>query len=381
MEIFGNSKKILINEMKRLVREYINKSTTKNDKNIILDSICSIMNICNIEKYEMPLLRNFEKKNKNIIIKSTEMYNKYENSLFKDIVKNKEYYNDIFYKACITLSKKLKNLEYPIYAEERFSEKELYEMLHDFFYENHQKDMEFVDSIIKEGRIIKVLDDGDYLGMCNCIYKNNPIITIYSQSNEKYTLEELVTIIHELGHAIDFKNLSLRSTSNTLKKYLITSKLLEFNSQFYEKQAYEYFLEKGIDKNSNLANFIAFYIEIYNNTYEALLFTTLEEKDILKRYYDYCNMEQFSNILFTDENHFYNLENITETLKYSIGGILAIYCDAKIKGNYDEGIKIYNKIMGIRTYGFDIKTIEELNIEPQEINKVIKKEIDRLRKF
>lgn len=68
-------KKILINEMKRLVREYINKSTTKNDKNIILDSICSIMNICNIEKYEMPLLRNFEKKNKNIIIKSTEMYN------------------------------------------------------------------------------------------------------------------------------------------------------------------------------------------------------------------------------------------------------------------------------------------------------------------
>lgn len=69
MEIFGNSKKILINEMKRLVREYINKSTTKNDKNIILDSICSIMNICNIEKYEMPLLRNFEKKNKNIIIK------------------------------------------------------------------------------------------------------------------------------------------------------------------------------------------------------------------------------------------------------------------------------------------------------------------------
>lgn len=84
MEIFGNSKKILINEMKRLVREYINKSTTKNDKNIILDSICSIMNICNIEKYEMPLLRNFEKKNKNIIIKSTEMYNKYENSLFKD---------------------------------------------------------------------------------------------------------------------------------------------------------------------------------------------------------------------------------------------------------------------------------------------------------
>lgn len=61
--------------MKRLVREYINKSTTKNDKNIILDSICSIMNICNIEKYEMPLLRNFEKKNKNIIIKSTEMYN------------------------------------------------------------------------------------------------------------------------------------------------------------------------------------------------------------------------------------------------------------------------------------------------------------------
>lgn len=118
MEIFGNSKKILINEMKRLVREYINKSTTKNDKNIILDSICSIMNICNIEKYEMPLLRNFEKKNKNIIIKSTEMYNKYENSLFKDIVKNKEYYNDIFYKACITLSKKLKNLEYPIYAEE-----------------------------------------------------------------------------------------------------------------------------------------------------------------------------------------------------------------------------------------------------------------------
>lgn len=73
MEIFGNSKKILINEMKRLVREYINKSTTKNDKNIILDSICSIMNICNIEKYEMPLLRNFEKKNKNIIIKSTEI--------------------------------------------------------------------------------------------------------------------------------------------------------------------------------------------------------------------------------------------------------------------------------------------------------------------
>lgn len=94
MEIFGNSKKILINEMKSL-REDLNKSTTKNDKNIILDSICSIMNICNIEKYEMPLLRNFEKKNKNIIIKSTEMYNKYENSLFKDIVKNKEYYNDI----------------------------------------------------------------------------------------------------------------------------------------------------------------------------------------------------------------------------------------------------------------------------------------------
>ena len=240
MEIFGNSKKILINEMKS-IREDLNKSTTKNDKNIILDSICSIMNICNIEEYEMPLLRNFEKKNKNIIIKSTEMYNKYENSLFKDIVKNKEYYNDIFYKACITLSKKLKNLEYPIYAEERFSEKELYEMLHDFFYENHQKDMEFVDSIIKEGRIIKVLDDGDYLGMCNCIYKNNPIITIYCQSNEKYTLEELVTIIHELGHAIDFKNLSLSSTSNTLEKYLITSKLSEFNSQFYEKQAYEYF--------------------------------------------------------------------------------------------------------------------------------------------
>ena len=148
-----------------------------------------------------------------------------------------------------------------------------------------------------------MLDDGDYLGMCNCIYKNNPIITIYCQSNEKYTLEELVTIIHELGHAIDFKNLSLSSTSNTLEKYLITSKLSEFNSQFYEKQAYEYFLEKGIDKNSNLANFIAFYTEIYN------------------------------------------------------------------------------KIMGIRTYGFNIKTMEELNIEPQEINKVIKKEIDRLRKF
>lgn len=37
--------------------------------------------------------------------------------------------------------------------------------------------------------------------------------------------------------------------------------------------------------------------------------------------------------------------------------------------------------MGIRAYGFNIKTMEELNIEPQEINKVIKKEIDRLRKF
>lgn len=61
MEIFGNSKKILINEMKSL-REDLNKSTTKNDKNIILDSICSIMNICNIEEYEMPLLRNFEKR-------------------------------------------------------------------------------------------------------------------------------------------------------------------------------------------------------------------------------------------------------------------------------------------------------------------------------
>lgn len=60
MEIFGNSKKILINEMKS-IREDLNKSTTKNDKNIILDSICSIMNICNIEEYEMPLSHFIQK--------------------------------------------------------------------------------------------------------------------------------------------------------------------------------------------------------------------------------------------------------------------------------------------------------------------------------
>lgn len=379
MEIFENSNQKIIDEIKS-IKESLNRTSSKNDKNIIFDSLLCLMDTCNIDGIENNLLHNTIKYNKNALKNAYTTYYKYKRNLFKNLMENKENYNNLFYKSCVLFSKQLKKLDYTTKNNIYFSEKELYELLHDFFYDCHKENIEFIDSMIKGGRIIKKTYENHYLGCCSNIYKSNPLIIVCCEDENKFLLEDLITIIHELGHAIDFKDLSTNASSNTIEKYMMISSLAEFNSQLYEKQAYEYFLDKKIDYKDTLSNFIEYYEGIYNTTYESLLFTTLSNHDIINNLYYNCDMNQFDDILLKDNDYEYSLDNITESLEYSIGGILAIYCDGKIKENKDEGIKIYNKIMGMRTFGFD-KIKEAIELDPKEVNRVLKKQFDVFKKF
>ena len=320
------------------------------------------------------IFNNYNEYKKQIIIE-----NKHISNFNDNYILNKDYLNDLLMDIndevdpiCTKLLTTL-DINYKILNKE-----DILEILYLFF--NSINNVDLLDKYIKENRIHELIIKNNNLkgfNIYNNVNKENDIFI----RKEDCTINTLFVLVHELGHAYDFKNLSCKS--NEYNKYMFESMYTETIPKLFEKLLLNYMINNNILKEDSINKLKE--LEIINGEFINLsyIFSNLEDEDILDNNYKSMNpneiCENIGSYIEPDRVIYYLMNwgniDLKDNLSYAIGDIISMY----IK---DEGLdsKIFRDFMKIRTSIFNNIFFENNNINADTYIKKYKKELQLIKK-
>jgi len=368
------------------LRELLVRTKTKAENNCCFNSIYALNLLCdalngdkfsnylsvvkdNRAKYFESLL--FTKRHKEMFI-NTFLNNK------KLIAKLSDEYANLYRKYIF------ENKLYDNYSDIIFSKEDARLILYDFFERYHPNDLEYVDQLICNKRILQVSSIDLFDGIWFNIYNKQPIILV---KGNNYSIKSLVSIIHELGHAVDFRNISKNYSVNVSEKYYYCSNYLEFLPRLYEKQALEYFYHFHFDDSYVLTLLQDYYFTTYYDWLQTYIFSLLPNHIIEKNKYLKVNKD-YIKLLIPVEKRSLSLDDCIDysdldlktSFTYGLSGLLATVCDSKIKDNSGDAKNLYENIMANRLGLFKPDIFRDLNLTDDDIEKCLRKEINFLAK-
>ena len=381
MSIYNGTYESLKKDLLEL-REMFIRTKTKSESALCIDSIYSLERLCNcLKKENSSYYEQIYKKNKNKIKECMNIKNRYLDAYMENFIENKTFLRNLLFKNIEIFDDMLEqNNEEIETIEPMFSEASADLLVHDFFKKYYPKHKCYIDKLILDKRLIKVDEIEHYDGMCFNIYRKEPIILV---QNNKYTMRSIITLIHELAHAIDFKDMNEKFSVNKCEKYNYQSNYVEFLSRLYERQALDYFYDLNIDNDSVTSMYLDYDYGIYSDMVASYAFTLLPDEILKRSNYLKFSREELKLMIpceyFTEQVEEAlddEFVDVNQSLRYAMSSLLALYCNGVLKENEDKGNYIFENIMANRADLFRKEMFEELAINGQEMSKILIKEMN-----
>lgn len=385
MEIYQADYESLKNDLMDL-RELLVRTKTKAEKNHCLSSIYTLNLLCDALNHDgFDYLHELIKKNKSKYFDSFSFSNKHRDLYAHNFVINKKVIREILYNYIGIYEEEIKKYDFATdYTDIMFSKKDAKLILYDFFERYHKEELDYIDSLINKKRILSVGSAYLYDGLCFNLYKKDPVIVVKGSG---YSMQSLITLIHELAHTIDYRKISEMYSVNIMEKYHYCSNYVEFLSRLYEKQALEYFYDFHFDDNSVISMIADFHFSTYFNLVKTYILSLLPDSIIERSNYLKYDKEQIKLLISTEDydssfDKYLDSGNfdLKESGSYWFSGILSTVCDSKIKDNSSDAKNLYENIMANRFGLFKPDIFKDLNLTDDDIEKCLRKEINFLSK-
>ena len=311
-----------------------------------------------------------------------------ENIFCDNFTENKELYKYIGcygYNVIVNQMNKNKNVVEVL----DFTEKEAYEIIRDYFKCCRSEDFEYFEYLIKNKRLINITNfsklQKNIKGQCHYIYDDLPFIFIESPY---FTLETISYLIHEFGHAMDFKYLGDKYSITEIEKSFFISGKGEVLPRFYERELLGFFEKEEIDNLCTACLLDNYYGTLEESLLEMYFFGMLSN-DLLcdNKYYDIKKKKLLRSIDsrklrkdFKREISFEYLD-LSSSLKYSIGGIGGIMLYEEFLKDSNLGNEMFDKFLINRVRFADEKFLFDLGFSMDSFEEIVKKDYQFIRKY
>ena len=275
----------------------------------------------------------------------------------------------------------------------KYTEKEIKELVMDFFSSMGNLEYSFVKRMFEENKIIskKDLETDEFLGICYGFENDiNPYVVF---KNDKCNLFQIKNLIHELGHAYEHY-----MHFDRFDKYYdsYTSAFIEVTSSFFELEFLKYLEENKINSFDTVAlknyfyNYTEEFLKAYIDCFEREEF--IEDDKLYVREKDYYEIDEFRNLtaIFKEYDENVNFTNkyclfnfpLYHSMIYGIGYYMSLHLSEVKKNDSRNFKKSFNNYLTTRTLMSYPDIIESMGISLRDFcsSEMLKTQIEENQK-
>lgn len=365
--------------------QQLRKSTSQEEKlaianyigNLYSSLICMGEDVSFDKKTSFGSLKNYKKFVKKL--------NNYSDRLIYNYLVNQEFHKDYISEIIPDVEEELQEVfDLPYTMEESILRKrEFNEILFEFMKSIHQDQL--LQDLYKKDKIHPCLigQEEDNLGFA--LY--NPMdgdCDIFIRDFD-YNFRTMQTLVHELGHAIDFR--LFHGTVKDYNEYFYCSFYGEVISRLMERLLLRFLIHNKIYIDESKEKYIEF--EDLNHDYllQAYIMSLLDQQTIVKGEYMECSEDEIINQIqkhfidgvdLTDVVERMNESDLSQIYNYTYGDILSLFlCDEIENNGYSSDLFEY--FLSHRTKPFHEKFLRECGFGPVDYVKKYKKELNVLK--
>lgn len=351
-----------IQEYKNKLEYLYAKANTISKKKRIIDDLFIFSRMCR-EDFFVEKIFDWEK-DQNLLGIST-----YDNNILKaNILRNKDIYLEI---SSSVIEDYIKT-NFPFYRSYKDSFKEYHKLkegymmdiilsfLNDFDNNLCQK---FKDKV-NEGHLYKINNyEEDSLGhTCEFITLQNNIMFISSNKEDKDTIQDAVTIMHEYGHSIEMDLYHKSGIKNTMQLYPFH----EVSSQFIEYAFINYLTENKI-YSEDLEKINRRYLtDLFYFIFGINLFSEIDKVGEDEYEYDTEKIKEKEIMIQEKTNYYemtdYDFEVFDKCFIYGIGYLFSPYLYENYKQNPNEFMKAFQNALLTYPYTNNIDSFKNVGV-------------------
>lgn len=380
MNLYTGDLDVIKKEIKNLELEL----RTEKDRDRIVGIVSTIellIELYNDVSSKTPKSLNLYKKTNQKKVKiSDEIQKKDSESYIKNFIDNKSFHglfvNDLYY----DMSKKEEELLFSFIEDVKLSYKEMYDIMMGYLSEEGLTTP--FNELLKNKRIFKGLNaEMGYAGYAahNTINNTSCILVVDDDSS----ISTMTTMIHELGHVIDFTNLNNTQGFTTANDYYLKSIYNEVFSMLMEKDFLSYLLRNNIYSEDACSLTEDYYYNIIESLKNLLVLSSLDDKLLVgDAYIDLKSNELMANVrknnkdIVLHEDIIPSELDIHNDLVYGYGGILATYYNYLKEKDPDKYNFYKERFLENRANSFNIKEFSRMFSDYGELEENVLKKMD-----
>ena len=267
------------------------------------------------------------------------------------------------------------------YLEEEFlSDEEMYEIMSDYFLSaNDMIGYETLKKTVEENKMYMLeLDNFSCSGITFLNTFLNDFRVIIDEATISNSIGLMTTIMHEIGHVIDYTYLR-----NNLVYYSTKSIFIETLSSMYEKDFLDYLIRNSIYKRKAIERITDFYGNMYDELNSIALSCNIPDRLLRREKYKKVTREKLYRMVSEEAELLVPLEefplpqsiDVLESLKYGYGEVLATYFLRLKKTDYDKYQDEFSKFMELRTDYFPKNFLEKIGTKQNTLAQTVDEEI------
>lgn len=380
MNLYTGDLDVIKNEIKSLELEL----RTEKDRDRIVGIVSTIELLIelynDVSKKTPKSLKLYKITNRKKVKISDKIQKKESESYIKNFIDNKSFHglfvNDLYY----DMNKKEEELLFSFIEDVKLSYKEMYDIMIDYLSEEGLADS--FNKLLKEKRIFKGLnDETGYAGYAahNTINNTSCILVV----DEDSSISTMTTMIHELGHVIDFTNLNNTQGFTTANDYYLKSIYNEVFSMLMEKDFLSYLLRNNIYSEDACSLTEEYYYNVIESLKKLLVLSSLDDKLLIgNSYIDLKSNELMANVrknnkdIVLHEDIIPSELDIHNDLVYGYGGILATYYNYLKEKDPDKYNFYRERFLENRANSFNVGEFSEMFPDYGELEDGVLKKMD-----
>lgn len=380
MNLYTGDLDVIKNEIKSLELEL--KTEKDRDRIVgIVSTIELLIELYNdVNKKTPKSLKLYKITNRKKVKISDKIQKKESESYIKNFIDNKSFHglfvNDLYY----DMSKKEEELLFSFIEDVKLSYKEMYDIMMGYLSEEGLTTP--FNELLKNKRIFKGLNaEMGYAGYAahNTINNTSCILVVDDDSS----ISTMTTMIHELGHVIDFTNLNNTQGFTTANDYYLKSIYNEVFSMLMEKDFLSYLLRNNIYSEDACSLTEDYYYNIIESLKNLLVLSSLDDKLLVgDAYIDLKSNELMANVrknnkdIVLHEDIIPSELDIHNDLVYGYGGILATYYNYLKEKDPDKYNFYKKRFLENRANSFNIKEFSRMFSDYGELEENVLKKMD-----
>lgn len=381
MEIFTGDSKVMEEDIKELL-DSLNRSRSQMESLHIFNMIETLGYFYkSLDSNGYDYLNRNLFKNKDFVSKQYDNNARKEKLIIKSFVENKKHHIDFISDFMDDKDINYPNIYMSISNDYSFSDDEMYNIMISFFEYYNASTKVLLDKLIRGKRIHKVP-----------LYSETRGYTISNYYNDKYhvfvgideDIYSMITLIHELGHVDDSKNIYHSFSKKEAYGYYKKSLFIETISSLYEKDFANFLIEEKIHPSVVRDYLVDYYATMYQSFDYADIACNLPDKLLLNNKYKNISRDKLIDILQSIPNVKINTDDIVSPseldpisdLKYGYGKFLATYFSYLKKHDEYEFNNQFNRFLGIRSDYFRSDFLEYIGVNRSDAIKIVEDEIN-----